>query len=215
MTPETRRIANHRSACYLEGSRRTVGGFQDFVEVTPSDRELVLRVRNGDHDAFRLLYERWQPILYRLVLAQVRDGDHAHDIIQETFIRIWDHRGGVDPDRPLLGYAVRISSNLVRDAGRRRMVRERHGSALLSRAPSEGDDPEQAARLSMLQERLEEVIANDLPEKCRTVFILSRFEGKSTKEIAGLLGLSTKTVENHIGRALKVLRKKFKREQTA
>jgi len=62
----------------------------------------------------------------------------------------------------------------------------------------------------MLQERISAIINEDLPAKCRNVFRLSRLEGKSNREIADLLGLSVKTVENQITRALKILRKRLK-----
>ena len=62
----------------------------------------------------------------------------------------------------------------------------------------------------MLQERISAIINEDLPAKCRNVFRLSRLEGKSNREIADLLGLSVKTVENQINRALKVFRKRLR-----
>ncbi len=158
-----------------------------------------------------MLFERYQPLLFRLILAQLHDSDHAHDVVQETFIRIWDHRASLDPDRPILAYALRITDNLIRDAARRRSVRERHQSDVPQPNRSEGDDPEQALEVLMLQEQIGSIISEDLPERCRSVFILSRFEGKSAGEIAALLGLSVKTVENQIGHALKVLRKRLGR----
>lgn len=172
---------------------------------------LVARIAEADREAFRVLFERYQPLLFRLVLSQLHDRDEAHDVVQETFIRLWDHRVSLDPGRPVLAYALRITDNLIRDAARRRSVRERYQPDVPQPNLSEGDDPEQALQVLMLQEQIASIISEDLPERCRSVFILSRFEGKSAGEIAALLGLSVKTVENQIGHALKVLRKRLGR----
>jgi RNA polymerase sigma-70 factor (ECF subfamily) len=75
-------------------------------------------------------------------------------------------------------------------------------------AQSELDDPTEALHLVMLQEKVTTII-NDLPPKCREIFLLSRFEGKTNHEIASSLQLSVRTVEHQISNALKVLRKRI------
>ncbi len=77
-------------------------------------------------------------------------------------------------------------------------------------ALSPNDDPEGELHVSLLQDRISAIINEDLPVKCRNVFRLSRFEGKSNREIADLLGLSVKTVENQITRALRIVRKRLR-----
>ena len=62
----------------------------------------------------------------------------------------------------------------------------------------------------MIQEKMSDIITKHLSEKCRMVFLLSRFEGKSHQEIAELLGISVRTVENHVGHALNVLRRRLR-----
>ena len=74
---------------------------------------------------------------------------------------------------------------------------------------SPAESPEEAVQLTLLQERLQRAVYEDLPKRCRMVFILSRFEGLSNKEIAARLGVSVRTVENQMNHALKVLRKKL------
>jgi RNA polymerase sigma-70 factor (ECF subfamily) len=161
-------------------------------------------------EAFRTLFERYQPVVFRQVLFQTRHVDLAHDIVQETFVRIWEHRTTLKPHLSFLAFALRISRNLVRDAARHRAVRERLQNAIPAPSLSEGDDPAEALQATTLEERLIEVINGELAEKCRRIFLLSRFEGMSNREIAELLGLSVRTVEHQINRALKVLRKQLK-----
>jgi RNA polymerase sigma-70 factor (ECF subfamily) len=172
------------------------------------DEHLLARVRASDNDAFRLLFEKYQPILFRNVLPSVRDADIAHDVVQETFIRVWQHRSSLRPSESFLAYIFRISRNLVLDAAKRRDVR----SKLQNEIPvhsSSGDNPESATELRMLEEKLSEVVRN-LPPRCREIFLLSRLEGMSNAEVCARLHISGKTVENQITRALKVLRRNLR-----
>jgi len=176
-----------------------------------NDARLLERVRASDREAFRLLFEKYQPTLFRIVLHSSYDADSAHDIVQETFIRVWRHRASLQPNLPLLGYLFRISRNLVRDHARYHAVRKRLEASIPSALQPAGADPEESLQLSMLEERLAEVVRTKLPTKCREIFLLSRMEGMSNAEISGHLGISVKTVENQITRALKILRRHLRR----
>ena len=176
---------------------------------TDTDSELLERVKASDTDAFRALFERYQPVVFRQVRYQLGESDAAHDVVQETFVRIWERRRSLQPELSFLAYALRISGNLVRDAARHRAVRERTAQLIPPPELSEGDDPEEALKRAMLEERIARIVSSDLPDRCREIFLLSRFEGKSHREIATLLAVSEKTVENQINRALRVLRRKL------
>ncbi len=174
-----------------------------------SEQDLIRKVRESDVDAFRELFNRYQPILFRRCLFMTRDPDRAHDTVQETFVRIWENRAKMRDDLSFLALAIRISRNLILDAARHRKIHERLWDRIPRPARSEGDDPEEALELSALQEKLRKTLNDNVADRCRTIFLLSRFERLSNREIAGLLGIREKTVENQIARALKVLRKKL------
>jgi RNA polymerase sigma-70 factor (ECF subfamily) len=93
---------------------------------------------------------------------------------------------------------------------RQRTTRARLKGNIPLPALSEGDNPEEALQAADLQKKLISIINDDLPEKCRTIFLLSRYEKKSHREIADLLGLSLRTVEHQINHALKVVRRRLK-----
>ncbi len=174
-----------------------------------NEQDLIRRVRDSDFGAFRELFTRYQPIIFRKSLFMTRDADLSHDIVQEVFVRIWENRRKLKKELSFLALAVRISRNLVVDAARHRRIQERFRDRVPRPARSEGDDPEDAVELSELQEKLRKALNDDLGERCRTIFLLSRFERMSTREIAVILGISEKTVENQIAHALKVLRRKL------
>lgn len=172
----------------------------------PADDVLIDRVRQADQEAFRELFERYQPVVFRQMLFRTRDADSAHEVVQETFVRIWEHRRSLRSGKSFLAFALRISSNIVRDMARHQAMRTRVAASIPRPELSEGDDPAGALHLALLEDRLQEIINTHLPQRCRMIFLLSRFEGMSHRDIAARLGVSTKTVENQITRALRILR---------
>ncbi len=172
-----------------------------------NDERLLERVRLSDEEAFRLLFERYQPIVFRMALHALGDADAAHDIVQETFVRVWNHRSSVRPSLPILAYLFRIGRNLLYDRAKHASVRKRFELDIPRSTVSAGDDPDESLQAKMLQEKLSEVVTTALPSRCREVFLLSRMEGMSNAEISAHLGISVKTVENQITRALRILRR--------
>ena len=176
------------------------------MEQKVTDAQLLEQVKGSDVEAFRRLFERYQPILFRQVFFQTSETDQAHDIVQQTFISVWEHRRSIRSHLSFLAYILRISRNLIYDVMKHQKIRDRIDVTLPPPAKSELDDPAEALHLAVLQEKITSII-NDLPRKCREIFLLSRFEGKTNQEIADSLQLSVRTVEHQISNALKVLRK--------
>ncbi len=175
------------------------------------DKQLVERLRESDAEALRLLFEQYQPILYRSVLYNLQDADMAHDVVQETFVRVWNYRSTLQPHLPLLGFLFRISKNLVLDLAKHKAVQRKLEADIPPALHPSVDDPAESLHLSMLEEKVAEVVRTKLPAKCREVFLLSRVEEMSNAEISRHLGISVKTVENQITRGLKILRRHLRR----
>ena len=175
-----------------------------------NEQQLLERVRFSDMEAFKILFEEFQPILFRYVLYRLRDEDLTHDIVQETFVRVWQHRSSLKPHLAFLPYLMRISGNLIRDYAKHARVHAQHYSDLPKPSPSLGDNPEHAVRFQLLEREIIRVVNTQLPDRCRSIFLLSRMEGKSNAEIATLLDVRVKTVENQLNRALKVLRRELR-----
>jgi RNA polymerase sigma-70 factor (ECF subfamily) len=182
-------------------------GKQQHHRMHESDERLIEQVRASDEDAFRILFEKYQPILFRFVLQSLHDAETAHDLVQETFLRLWNHRASIQSKLPLLSYLFRICRNLVRDHARHHAVKIRLEMEIPRASPSVGDNPEESLQLSILEEKLSEVVRTKLPTRCQEIFLLSRMEGMSYMEISAHLGISVKTVENQITRALKIIRR--------
>ena len=176
-----------------------------------TETQLIERTRGGDGGAFRLLFEKYQPILFRSVLYSLQDVDTAHDVVQETFVRLWNRRSSLQLHLPLLGLLFRISRNLVLDLAKHKVVEQKLEADIPPSLRPPTDDPAESLHLRMLEEKVAEVVRTKLPPKCREVFLLSRVEEMPNADISKHLGISVKTVENQITRGLKLLRRHLRR----
>jgi RNA polymerase sigma-70 factor, ECF subfamily len=154
-----------------------------------------------DAQHFEELYKSHYRQLRSTARQLTGDADAAHDLVQEVFLRLWNRHDQIDnimnPGAYLYKSVVNASLNhLARNKGNR----QAESLQLPSDASSEA-----GLDLKELQRHIQRAL-DQLPPKCRAIFILSRFEDKKNKEIAALLGLSLKTVENQMGIALKKMR---------
>jgi RNA polymerase sigma factor (sigma-70 family) len=179
------------------------------VNEEPTDTALMERVRASDAEAFRVLFFRYQPAVYRQALFHLGDANQAHDVVQETFLRIWERRGALRPELSFPGLAMRTGGNICLDILRRKGTHSRLKGDLPPPEPSAGDDPEQALRIKVIETELARVVTTRLPERARMAFVLCRLEGKSYRDAAEILGITEKTIENHMNAALKVIRKEL------
>jgi len=113
----------------------------------------------------------------------------------------------LDPKKSFFSLIAKISTNLCYDHFRYQEVRFRHKDTVPKPEQSHYDDPQKSQELNELQDEINRIVNEHLPEKCRVIFILSRMEGLVNKDIAAILDLSKRTVENQLYRALKILKK--------
>ena len=176
------------------------------------EKRLLERVRAADTAAFKILFEKYQPVLFRYLAGRLRDADLAHDIVQETFVRVWERRMGLKPHLPFYPYIYRISTNLLKDHLKHAEIKSRYANETKEALYPEASRPEDmpggdALDARALEEKIRRIVNEQMGDRCRMIFLLSRVEGKTNREIAEMLQLSIKTVENQITHALKVLRK--------
>ena len=168
--------------------------------------EWVERIRAGDEAAFEALFRALAPGLCALVTRYVGSRAVAEEIVQDLFLEVWTRRAELAIDRSIAGYLFTSARNrALNHAKRERRVVD---LALVDRAEqSDAAAPGEAELLDALE--LQDAIAQ-LPARCRLIFTLNRHQDLSYTEIATSLGLSVKTVETQIGRALKALRERLR-----
>lgn len=161
-----------------------------------------------DQNTFEQLFKTHFVHLCNFSYQYTNDTDAAKDITQKVFIHLWENRAQMDPQKALKSYlftAVRNRSlNYIRD-------NKKYRSHLLDVEIEDLDlaFEEDDLALEDLKNKVQEALA-ELPEKARIVFEMSRFQQMKYKEIAEELDLSVKTVEAHMSRALKGLKKHLK-----
>ena len=184
----------------------------DFTD----DKLLSKEIRQGNDQAFEYLFKSYYPRLRGYAIRFVEDEETVRDIIQECFLRFWEKRDVLSPVSvtSLLFTMVRNSCiNYLRH----KSVVEKHRIEYLATINGEERlyytdfilDAEHKLLYKELQEQIN-IVINQLPDRSRKVFLMSRFEGLKNREIAQKLQISTTTVENHIAKALQYFSKHFK-----
>jgi RNA polymerase sigma-70 factor, ECF subfamily len=171
-----------------------------------SDKIWLEALRDGDEKALQQLFDQHYPLLIGDIYRVLPDEDTCKDLAQEVFVELWRKRADLEIHTSLRAYLRRAAVNRALNhlKVQRRTVLE--DSESFAEAP---DDTLQETAMRENREHMEQALhaaIETLPEKCRAVFALSRFENLSHKEIAERLGISVKTIENQITKAMKVLR---------
>ncbi|MBC6608155.1 RNA polymerase sigma-70 factor [Hymenobacter sp. BT188] len=153
---------------------------------------------------FEELFRRNYPLLCQRVQRITRDLSVAEDIVQEVFVSYWNSEQRLSiqaPEAYLYKAVINKALNAVSIQKRRSVLAIQYGA----QQPLTTSSADQALQLEELQQQLDLALAT-LPPMCRKVFLLSRYEEMSHQEIADFLGISPNTVDNHIKKALSILR---------
>jgi len=172
-------------------------------EVLLYDVQLIHRLKQDDETALSVIYKNyWQP-LYVSAYHVIKDKQICEDIIQELFIKLWNKRHEIEITVSLKAYLYASIRYEVYRQIRMGAIRGDIYDDLLERihTPAVYGNIEYKELIAQISS-----IINKLPEKCREVYKLSREENLSHKQIAAQLNISTKTVENHLTKALRQLR---------
>lgn len=156
-------------------------------------------------DSFEAMYKEHYRMLRRAAQNIIGDSDAAHDVVQEVFVRIWNRRAEVAAiiNQKAYLYKAVVNSSLS-------FLESNKGKTNITGLYIEtSETAESEIMLKELQQKVQKAL-NALPPKCRAIFVLSRTEGLKNREIAEVLNLSIKTVENQMGIALKKMKEDLK-----
>lgn len=184
---------------------RDATGSQARVTIDADDRHLIARIQSGDATAFEALFRTYAAELASLAVNYLHARDDAEEIVQTLFVWIWTNRHSFNPRHGLRAYlfgAVRNRAlNALRDASTTARVMNDRAVAEQRTAPPADAQLEE----SELHDIVRQTVAT-MPPRCREVFTLVRTSRLSYAEVAAILGITPKTVEVHMGRALAILR---------
>lgn len=170
-----------------------------------SDERLSKLLYSGDSSAFEEIYNRYWLKLYVATFKRVKCQEEAEEIIQGLFTLLWTKRKSVRIHTSLAAYLYTSVRYLVFNHFQKERVRENYKGSFLATNTFYNNSTEETVLLNDLNRNIEKEV-NHLPPKCRSVFELSRKENKTNREISEVLGISEKTVEGHLTRAIKQLK---------
>jgi RNA polymerase sigma-70 factor (ECF subfamily) len=172
------------------------------------EQQLILRVKEGDQQAFRILMERHMRQAYSVAYGFVNDHDLAKDVTQEAFVRAYEAIPAFRGEAGFGTWLYRIVTNLSMNHLRQRRSRQRHEMGLdeSTMVPPQPDGL--PARSHELQEHIERVL-HELPTLQRAVVILRHFDGLSTRQVSEILRISEGTVKTHLFRGLRKMRERL------
>ena len=154
------------------------------------DGILLQRLREGDRQAFSILYERYSGRIYGNILRLVKEKEPAQELLQDVFMKLWEKRETITIETSFTAYLFAISKHLVLNMFRRISI-EHQAAARLRAVHSE---------LYQHVEALQQAIDN-LPARRREIYLLVKTEGNSYEQVSNLLGISRATVNDHVVKA--------------
>lgn len=166
-----------------------------------SDEELVRAVKENDHDAFKILYYRYFPKLIRFAYYRLHSVETARDLVQDLFFKVWSGRERLNPQKSIQAYLYKSLNNLIIN----------HQKLSSSKTSSLTDIAEEKIKTEEKQDNRIDIqtAIERLPEKLKTVFILSRIEGYKYSEIADICNISVKAIEKRMTKVFNVLKNKW------
>ncbi|MFQ5605888.1 MAG: RNA polymerase sigma-70 factor [bacterium] len=167
----------------------------------------VAKIQSGDEAAFeKLFFEYCQPLIH-FARRFVEDTTVAENLVQDVFLKVWENRSQLNPTLNIKSYLYTAVKNQALKQIKHHEVRRR-GAEKLRLDVDSVVSPEETWCAKELEEAIQQGIS-ELPEKCRIIFRMNRFDQLKYAEIAHIQNISIKTVEVQMGRALKFLRKRL------
>ena len=170
------------------------------------DYSLEKRLQQGDEKAFEMIFKANYASLVGYALKILNDREEAEEMVQEVFVTVWEKRRELNIEVSLKSYLYRSVHNRSLNQKAKANVRRMYADQ-----QSDNHNHTEANTLlhhNELQMQLSQAL-DKLPEQCRKVFELSRFEGLKYAEIATHMNIALKTVENQMGKALRILREEL------
>jgi RNA polymerase sigma-70 factor (family 1) len=174
------------------------------IKPIQTDEELLLLLKQNGTAAFEEIYNRYWDKLFDSAYKRLHQTELCEEMVQDIFTKLWQNRNNITISTGLSNYLYTSIKYNVINHYRKQVLLENH-NRLSSVISDKDNSTEESIFLNDLINQIN-IVVDQLPAKCKSVYQLSRIEHKSNKEIASILNISEKTVEGHLTKALNQLR---------
>jgi len=185
-----------------------------LLNLSQQEKNTLIELREGNERAFEKIYQLYSARLFGKLIKLVKSEWHAREILQEVFLKLWEHRKSIDPEKSFRSFLFKIAENKVYDFFRKVARDKNMASQLIALSTTnynsfnlvDSDDE----HLAILHKAIEA-----LPLQRQLVFRLCKLEGKSYKEVSDSLGISISTISDHIVKGTKSIRDYFEKNNNS
>ena len=174
-----------------------------------NEKRLLTELKNGSFHAFERLYNMYSGKLYNFIM-RISSGNQymAEEVVQSAFIRVWEVRERVEPESSLISFLCTIAKNLLMNMYQRQTVEYVYNEYLKNTGVDRDSQTEESIDLRFLNEYIDS-LAEELPAQRKKIFILSKRQNYTNKEIAEMMGISESTVATQLSLAVKFMREQL------
>lgn len=177
--------------------------------VSTDEKHLLIELKKGSFRAFEKLYDRYSGKLYNFIMRLSSGNQYmAEEVVQSTFIRIWEVREKVETDTSFISFLCTIAKNLLMNMYQRQTVEYIYNEYLMKSGVDRDSQTEENIDLHFLNDYIDS-LAEKLPSQRRKIFILSKRHNYTNKEIAGIMNISESTVATQLSLAVKYIREQL------
>lgn len=174
-----------------------------------NEKRLLTELKNGSFQAFERLYNMYSGKLYNFIM-RISSGNQymAEEVVQSAFIRVWEVRERVEPESSFISFLCTIAKNLLMNMYQRQTVEYVYNEYLKNTGVDRYSQTEESIDLRFLNEYIDS-LAEELPAQRKKIFILSKRQNYTNKEIAEMMGISESTVATQLSLAVKFMREQL------
>ena len=174
-----------------------------------NEKRLLTELKNGSFQAFERLYNMYSGKLYNFIM-RISSGNQymAEEVVQSAFIRVWEVRERVEPESSFISFLCTIAKKLLMNMYQRQTVEYVYNEYLKNTGVDRDSQTEESIDLRFLNEYIDS-LAEELPAQRKKIFILSKRQNYTNKEIAEMMGISESTVATQLSLAVKFMREQL------
>lgn len=178
--------------------------------MTLSEKEELELLRNASKQSFEILYYRYSGKLYNFVMRLSKgDAYIAEELVQRTFLKIWETKEYINPEKSFISYLCTIAKNMLLNEFEHKTIQFIYEEYIKVLVTENDDSTEKEVEKNLLEEYIDQ-LADKLPPKRKEIFLLSRKEGLSNKLIAKKLNISESTIETQLSKALSFMKNQLR-----